>query len=76
MQNKTVKVRDGADCRMSVREGPEFKGVNYTIYHGDNSSIQIAQGDTILERNADPEYAEISDEMNKVNFKRLRECYI
>jgi len=76
MQNKTVKVRDGADCRMSVREGPEFKGLNYTIYHGDDSSIQIAQGDTIFDRTEDPFGASITDDMNVVNFKRLRECYI
>jgi len=74
-QMETVQVRDGADCKMSVRRGETFKGVHYTIYHGEDSSIQMEQGSTILDRNEDPYAAKIADETYEVNFKRVPECY-
>ena len=69
-ETETVKVSDGAKCRISIQNATgglrELRYVNYTIYHGDEESIEA---DPIVIFHAD------SYEQGIVDFQRVPECF-
>ena len=73
MENQTeiIKVPDGARCQISVSNTVNFVNkwdddpiwfVNYTVYHGEGTDIEIISGDSSKEQSA--------------AFHRIPECYL